>query len=392
MQTKFLQFDGKNIFEESERIMKNTHLFTGATGFVGSAIILDLLMNTCDNILCVVRAGENQSANERLLQTLANAANGYRMEQTVVEGIRSRCKGISGDILEEHCGIYEKIPENTHFWHCAASLKFEDRHKDAIFETNVTGTKNAISLAKNIGAKSFNYVSTAYVAGKEEGNIAEASVEHSYFNNHYERSKIAGERLVENTSAMPTRILRPSIVIGHSKTYSALNFNGMYGFLRTLVKFKGVMDRTQKGLMDRTRLKILLDPEATLNLVPIDYVARQAVEVFHSGAAGYFHLTNENPPNIGEVIGQMFELVGVRQPEFVNTKENFTWLDKRFSQRLDFYESYLVGKKTFQRERVNALVTPRMRQFELNNKVRDQFYRWYLDQLAIERESLPAFR
>src|SRR5690606_24536182 len=65
-----------------------------------------------------------------------------------------------------------------------------------------------------------HYVSTCYVAGTREGMIFENELDRGQgFKNHYESTKYAAEVLVERSKGeLDTRILRPAIVIGDSKT------------------------------------------------------------------------------------------------------------------------------------------------------------------------------
>ena len=76
-------------------------------------------------------------------------------------------------------------------------------------------------------------------------------------NNYYEISKAQAEELVEADTRFGRRIFRPSIVIGHSRTLGATNFTGMYGFLRKLEVFHGLMQRTQAGLMQRKAFHLI---------------------------------------------------------------------------------------------------------------------------------------
>ncbi len=78
-------------------------------------------------------------------------------------------------------------------------------------------------LAEGFGSGAFNHVSTAYVAGRLTGRIAEVDDPRPRaYNNIYEESKHLGEYIVAKdcgASAMGYRIFRPSIVIGHSRTH-----------------------------------------------------------------------------------------------------------------------------------------------------------------------------
>ena len=52
---------------------------TGATGFVGAALVLELLARTEDTLVCVVRPREGVTVQERLLAALEEAADAYEV-------------------------------------------------------------------------------------------------------------------------------------------------------------------------------------------------------------------------------------------------------------------------------------------------------------------------
>lgn len=369
----------------------STHLVTGATGFVGAAIVLELLSQTSDRVVVLARPG-TKTAETRFAEALTHAAGAYASWVDVPAAL-ARCRVVAGDVAMDGCGVTSaSIGRVTQVWHSAASLRYEDRYADEIRATNVDGTRRVLELAGELGAESFNYVSTAYVAGRRTGVIREQPVDEGEVNNHYERSKVDAENIVRSAFGPRVRIFRPSIVVGHSRTLEATTFTGFYGFVRQLVQFRGLVNRMQAGLLERQSLRLRIDPEARANLVPIDVVAREAVTIARSARSeGVYHLTNASPPRIGITIHAIFDMLGLPPPIFVRDAAELDWLDARLDERLDFYRSYITADRRFDRSRTDAALGDKRGDDTLYDAPRLQALgRWYLARLERERRNLPV--
>ncbi len=357
-----------------------THFVTGATGFVGANLILELLSDPSARILALVRPGK-EGAAARLREALSNAAACAGMGSEMEHAIRTRCTAIEGDLSQEHCGIgIAALPQVDEFWHSAASLRYEDRYEAEIFETNVEGTRNALDLARRCGVRGhFNYVSTAYVAGMRTGEIEERIGRATATNNHYERSKIEAEGLVAAETDFATRIFRPSIVIGHSRTLAVSSgFSGLYGFMRRLRPLERILRRLQKGLESRMQLRIVADPEARVNLIPVDLVAKRMVEIARGGSVEtVFHITNPEQPTVRECLRVIFSEVGLPEPVYVSDKSGFDYLDEKLDEALDFYGSYLRATKLFSRANADAVSPAREPEYRMDEAAVKSYASWY---------------
>lgn len=366
--------------------MNKTHIVTGGTGFVGLALILELLRRTDDDVVCLVRPGaQDPDARLRSLLTAAAAAYGHRVD------LGRRVRTVAADVTRAGCGLAEPIAGPVgDLWHSAASLRYEESAAAEIFRTNVDGTRHALDLADRLGAASFNYVSTAYVAGTRDGVITERLLTPDGSNNAYERSKAAAEALVHDHAGTPTRILRPSIVVGHRGTRAVVgSYTGMYGFQRRLAAFaRHLSARAPQRL--RRPVRMLVDPGTPLNFIPVDALVEQMLGIAASASPDrIFHLTNTTPPAAGDVLRRIFALAGLPEPEYVTDPAALDDTDRAFAEGIEFYRSYLVGEKLFDRANSDrALGRPYAGTMPFPDDEITAYARWYLDN--VQRHRQPA--
>ncbi len=385
--------------------LPTAHMVTGATGFVGGALVLELLQRTNDTIVCLVRPGE-QDPQQRLWQALETAALAYDTPAHVAAAIRQRVLALAGDVEQALCGVdLANLPalRFSTFWHSAASLRFEDRHAEQIFRSNVDGTRHALALADKLAVFDFNSMSTAYVVGNATGTMPEAGQSHATPNNLYEQSKIQAEDLILAAKQFAVRIFRPSIVIGHSRTHGATNFTGMYGLLRQLLAFRHLMARTQEDLLAKEALRVRIDAGIPVDLVPVDKVVINAVKIWFAtqanirpGEVQFYHLNNPTPPVIENLLDTLFEMAGLLAPSYLThagQKDEMQWLDEQFNGRIAFYRSYFRNHKVFDRKNTAALIGQEdLDAYHLPTQTLQKYCRPYVQQLIAERNSMPTSR
>lgn len=331
-------------------------LVTGATGFVGAALVLELLERTDSQVTCLVRHRDGADPLERLRDQLAVAMDHYEV-QHLADEVTGRVAAVVGDVTDPTIlGVAENLGPVDAVWHSAASLKYRDVDAVEIRSHNVEGTGNVVALAEAVGAREFNHISTAYVAGRRSGVVLEEAVPSgTETNNQYERSKVDAEAVVA-ASGMHVRVFRPSIVIGHSRTLAADSSMGVYGFLREMHRFIRRVD--DPSLLPE--LTIHADTSTGINLIPVDLVVSAAVEIAASDStAHYFHLTNNHTALVQDSIPVVCRLLGLPEPRFTTERGELTRLDRILARYLDFYLPYLGGDRSFDRTNTDAVVGDR---------------------------------
>ena len=375
--------------------MSRAHLITGATGFVGGAITLELLRRTESTLYCLTRPRKSdENIQARLESSLFTAARAYGMDHLMTD-IPRRCVAIAGDILKPRGSVWQSLRVDE-IWHAAASLKYEDEYRDEVWAHNVDGTWNILDLAHTVQAEVFNHVSTAYVAGSRQGMILEEPAHaDTPVNNCYEASKIEAEKQVTTTDIY-SRILRPSIVIGHSQTLAATSFTGFYGSIRNLANLGRMATRYPELDPQRRSVMLRVAPDTPVNFVPIDSVASDAVALSLADTSApsgrVYHLTNDYQPQAGALIRLLFKLLRYREPLFVQHREQLTKLDRLLDDKLRFYISYWRNAKTFSRQHTDAVIGTNRGAWRLDETELARHIQWYLALLASGPDSKPGAR
>jgi thioester reductase-like protein len=252
-------------------------LLTGATGFVGTELLRRLLEDGDRPVHALVRAPDDRAAAERL-------------------PAHPRLNVLAGDIERPGLGLSKTArarltDEVTTVVHCAASVSF-DLSLEASRSVNVDGTRNILELAERCpGLERITYISTAYVAGEPPGLFREDQLDvGQHFRNPYERSKFEAERMLRERAAdLPLQVLRPSIIVGDSRTGRTSSFNVLYGPLRAFAGGRIPAIPARRS--------------SPVDIVPVDYVADRAYELLTDGPDGTFHVVaGRNATTVGRLL------------------------------------------------------------------------------------------
>lgn len=202
-----------------------TILMTGASGYVGALLASTLLVHTDVRIVALVRAHHTRADLLEPIQVEC-AACGHDLSAQDLQRITFVPLPESVDRLPE---LAEPLRGHRidEVLHCAGCVDYFDAA--ALQAVNVTFTSRLLDLSKKLDVSRFVFVSTAFSCGYIETVFEETlPAEPVSDPTEYTRTKRQAERLVA-AAGIPFLIVRPSILIGHSRTgrYSGKRY-GLY--------------------------------------------------------------------------------------------------------------------------------------------------------------------
>lgn len=327
-------------------------LITGVTGNIGSHLLYELiedlhLKKEKATIYVLIRKSAAKSGSERLID-----------EVFAPQLIPDKIKPYYQSFLNQHIivlegGIHDfEIPNSEKqkltVYHLAASVNLGTgvKAKQEIAETNYKHTQAFLNIIKT-RTKKLVFVSTAFSRGDIEGVITDDyhSEKDFKFRNHYEEFKMKMEKQVlelAKQNGFECTIARPSVVSGRLLDYPKYITNSYIVFYAI-----GAFFSKMKALYKEVgRVRILMNPEGGLNIVPVDYVAKAILRAANSNQT-QLNITHTKSVSIKYLLTQMFKKCGIDGLEFVSEEPK----DKSIVEAL-FYKtigsqlaSYSVSKK-----------------------------------------------
>jgi len=246
---------------------------TGATGFLGIHVLVELLQRTRAQIYCLVRSENSSTARARLQQQLEF----YHLEVGDQSVLNDRLIPVLGDLAQPQFGLTEEafrdLAEAVEVIYHNGSWVNSALDYEALKPANVGGTLAVLQLAgTGTYRKPVYYVSSLAVflsaAHAKAARITENDRPSDRLKGGYKQSKWVAEQLIYTAQqrGLPTCIYRIGRIMGHSVT--GINGN-LSDFLCSLLK--GCLRLGQYPLSD-----------SPVNLVPVDYVSQALVRLGQS--------------------------------------------------------------------------------------------------------------
>ncbi|MER6471172.1 thioester reductase domain-containing protein [Streptomyces collinus] len=266
-------------------------LLTGATGFLGGHMLLDLLRHSDAHVYCLVRAADREAATERLGAQLRS----YRLPWSAE--VRRRITVLPGDIRRPRLGLTEEqwltlAHELDSVVGVAAAVDFL-RGYQSLRSSNVLGTLTLAELAATGRPKPLHHISSVAVFNEvgitsmgEDDPLAHVD----RLVSGYDQSKWAAEVALRRARdhGLVVTALRPGGIGGHTKTgaYNPQDLSSglisAFGRFRTVPAFR------------------------YLNAAPVDWVSRVAVAtVCEPDAWGFDYNLTGVPNTLDDVVRDM---------------------------------------------------------------------------------------
>lgn len=191
------------------------------------------------------------------------------------------------------------------------------------------------------------------------GVVYEVNHPRGNFANAYEESKWEAEEVWAHQAT----IIRPGVIVGDSQTGRCTSFTGWYiiakgGYLMDqFLNFAPAHDRQD------LQIEVPMDPKATLNLVPVDYVAKATIQLIENPVNHnqIFHLTHPHPLThewSHDVMCRRFNLGGIRFTGFgASLSESNDPLKLMIWNQTRKMYSYFSSNPTFDRTNADRVGT-----------------------------------
>jgi len=248
-------------------------LVTGASGFVGSAVMRELLA-----------AGHEVRV---LIRPQSDRRNLQKQPVEIMEGN-----------LRDRASLERAVTGCDYLFHVAADYRLWIPEPDIMYDTNVRGTQELLLAAAEAGIKRIVYTSSVATLGvSEDGTLVSEetpSALHMMIG-HYKRSKYLAEETVRKLTLqnqLPLVIVNPSAPIGPRDVKPT---------------------PTGRIVLDTLLGRMPAYVDTWLNVVHVDDVARGHLLAFERGTPGERYILGGENMSLLQILDTIDELTGERK-------------------------------------------------------------------------------
>jgi dihydroflavonol-4-reductase len=248
-------------------------LVTGATGFIGGAVVRALVKSGID-VRVLARAGAD-------LQNIQNLT----------------VERAEGD-LRDPASLRRSLTGCRQLYHVAAHYALWAKDPSIFYDINVTGTKNLLEAARDVGTERIVYCSTIGAIGLPPGGglgTEETPVSLEQMAGHYKRSKYLAEQEVFTLAkaGLPVVIVNPSAPVGASDVKPT---------------------PTGQVIVDFMKGRMPAYIETGMNIVDVDDVAAGHLLAMEKGRIGERYILGNKNLMLREVFEILSRLTGIKAP------------------------------------------------------------------------------
>lgn len=314
------------------------YIVTGATGLLGSHIIYELvkLKLSTDNIgeiIILARSKNGTSARERFNNIFNPELRPDYLSAYDNDEPAKQCRVIDCDLRDLSSLSSEEIPSDSVLIHAGSSVNLgtDVSTHEEILHNNYTST---INLFETLSAQlsTFVFISTAFSSGHREGKIDNDFLirKDNKYRNHYERFKSKLEKelcLLCNRKNIQHKIFRPSVICGRLTDTPKFVINKFLVFYLFGSFFNELVRKNKTQLP----VRIHLSRHASLNIIPVDYVAKVIVVAAADVVVTQLNIVSKEQTSLEKIMKIMLDKVDFPNYSFVYTEpENLNINEKNY--------------------------------------------------------------
>lgn len=318
-----------------------TVLLTGANGYLGRFLVLELLRRLQGGpgtLVCLVRGTDAEAARQRL--DAAFDSGDPDLVETYRVLARGRLEVLAGDVSQPRLGLadddWDRLAAQVdEIIHPAATVNHVLPYEE-LFGPNVAGTAELIRLAVSHHKKSIVYLSTVGIADQvppgrfdETSDIRTACPERAVrdeYANGYANTKWASEVLLRGAHdrfGLPVTVFRSNLLLAHRSYRGQLNVPDMLTRLILSMLLTGIAPTSfYRPNPDGSRKQVHFDG------LPVDFVAEAVATIRAQGPAHTtYNLVNPNEED-GVSLDTFVDWLGAKENLVTRLDDYSGWIHR----------------------------------------------------------------